>query len=770
MAFDLDECLRRSKTRFQTSILSILERYNYPFEDDFVISMETLTYDTPDGPKQWGDLSSKELRKLFKRHVRSQRTADKTASEESDAEIVSVRRRFEDIHFQNLNVDDVKTQEKVLVQVDVIVQDDARRIPKWIMLEPSSSHFTSPLRELKGNQSSVCRKKVELANECSSSSPYQLQFSGVPMLPDTITVPRHQYFQEMNETCYNSTLEECQSADESCSWSNVTLADLYPKMVEVLTKRITRETQKKAFKYMFGHYKNKRGHARRPKLSITVEKIRKFRPLKLKKALLSICSSSTDIQNQTFGNNINENTGPCDDQCFINNSSGLVPLSYSDTNEMEMEMDCSDSSLDYHLVFRKDQKLSEQNANALARMGETFLAEDQLQTTSSLKSSKYKKSGNLTYKHSLEPPFRTSSTSTGSVALHLAKKTQKNDFPSDDTSGFCSSTCSIVNNSNTFTPIKDYYRASGTSLINPELKISERQNSFQRRHSFSSLSMKQSPSETPQKYEDAFEKLYYKLLSRGSQKPLTLTKPLSNSQKLEEKGGIMKNTFGDSVRSNTQYDIAFEKIYQQLSSEVVPKIPGFQRASNLRKYEGIQMSETVNALVNSPVRSLYTIPRVKRLGNFQNDLLSSPVKRLKNIPEHFFSTKCQQTSHKRYGDLQTVDMDSASLHNGSNTRFFNSHSCHHQDSGFHASSDKTFLVIPDASVKELENADVHSSWPRTVPNYSRPGNALKRRQKVSRKLSYTDGKDRNPGNPLDNVLIKSHQGAFMAYRENNIVL
>uniref|UniRef100_A0A669QVL4 Holliday junction recognition protein n=1 Tax=Phasianus colchicus TaxID=9054 RepID=A0A669QVL4_PHACC len=544
------------------------------------------------------------------------------------------------------------------------------------------------------------------------------------MLPDTITVPRHQSFQEMNETCYNSTLEEYQSADESCSWSNVTLADLYPKMVEVLTKLITRETWKKTFKL----YRNKRGHARRPKLSITVEKIRKFRPLKLKKALPSICSSSTDIQNQTFGNNVKENSGPCDDQCFINNSSGMVPFSYSDTNEMEM--DCSDSSLDYHLVFGKDQKLSEQNANALGRMGETFLA-DQLQTTVSLNSSKCNKSGKLTYKHSLEPPFRTSARS-GSVAFHLAKesKTQKNDFPSDGTSGFCSPTCSIVNDGNTFTPIKDYYLASGTLLINPEINISERQNSFQRRHSFSSLSMKQSPSETPQKFEDAFEKLYYKLLSRGSQKPLTLTKPLSNSQKLEEKGGIMKNTLNDSVRSNVQYNIAFEKIYQQLSSEVVPKIPGFQRVSNLRKYEGIQMSETVNALVNSPVRSLYAIPRVKRLGNFQNDLLSSPVKRLKNIPEHFFfSTKRQQISHKKYGDLQTVGMDSASLHNGSNTRFFNSHNCHHQDSAFHASSDKTFLVIPDASWKELENTDVQSSWRRTMPNYSSPGNALKCPQK-----------------------------------------
>ncbi|XP_065598058.1 Holliday junction recognition protein [Cyrtonyx montezumae] len=764
MALNLDECLWRSSARFQASILDIVERYNHPFEDDFLISMETLTYDTPDGTKQWGDLSIKKLRKLFKDRVRSQKTADQTADEESDADIVSVRRKFEDIHFQNLGVDDVKMQEKVQLQVDVIVQDNGRGIPKWITVE-RSSHVAPPV-QLIGNQSSVCRKEVELANECPSSSPHQLQFSGVPMTPNTITVPRHQSFQEMNETRYNRTLEEYQSADEGCSWSNVTLADLYPKMVEVLTKLITRESQKKTFKYMFGYCRHKRWHARRPKLSITAEKIRRFRPLRLKKALPSICSSSKDIQNQTYGISVNENSGLCDDQCSTVNLSSLVPFSYSDANEMEM-----DSSLDHHLVFGEDQKVSEQTAvpNAFARMGETFLAEDQLQTTVSWNSSKYNRSGKLTYQHSLESPFRTSSTTSGSVALHMVKesKTQKKDFPSDDTSGFCSSTCSAGSDSNTSTRIKNDCLTSGTLLINPEASISERWNFFQRRHSFSSLSVKQSPSKTPQKYKDAFDKLYYKLCSKGIQKPLALPKPLSNSQQLEEKGGMMKNTSSSSLRSN---NTAFEKIYQQLSSEVFPKIPGFQRASNLRKYEGIQMSETVNALVNSPVRSLYAIPRVKRLGNFQNDLLSSPVKRLKNVPEHFFSPKYQQISHRKYGDLQAVGMDFVSPHNGSSTRFFNSHNCHHQDSGFHASSDKTFLVIPDASLKELEITGAHSSCPRVMPNCSSPGSAVKCHQKVSRKLSYTDGTDRNPRDPLDNILIKTHQGAFMTYRENDIVL
>lgn len=432
---------------------------------------------------------------------------------------------------------------------------------------------------------------------------------------------------------------------------------------------------------MFGHLRHKRWRSRRPKLNVTVDKIRGFRPLKLKQALPSICSSrSEDIQNQTFGN---ENRELCDDKCAINNLSGLAPYSYIDTNEIKM--DCSDSSLEHRLVSGKGQKVSKQAnfPNVMARMGETFLVEDELQTTVSLKNSKCKESEKLAYKCSSEYHFITSTASSGSTALHLVKesKTQKTGFPCGDTSELCSSTCSSYGNSNTFTAVTNcsLARASNTLLINPEKIISERLISFQRKHSFSSFSMKQSPSKMPQKYEDAFEKLYYKLCSKEIQKPLTLTRPLSNSQNLEEKGRLVKSNLSDSVRSDTQYDREFDRIYEQLCSEAVPKLPGFQRASNLRKYEGIQMSETVNALVNSPVRTLSAIPRVKRLGNFQNDLLCSPVKRLKNIPERYFpSTKCQQISHRRNVNLQTVGMDFLSTYNGSNPSFFDSHNCQSQ--------------------------------------------------------------------------------------------
>ncbi|XP_075025069.1 Holliday junction recognition protein [Calonectris borealis] len=806
MALDLDERLRQSNARFVASINRILERYNHPFEDDLLISMETLTYNTPDGPKQWGDVSTKKLKKwkkeVLERNRGSQRNADMSkqqtsdfedghstthqespensrvdtsdVDEESDADIVSVRRKFEDIHFQNLYVDNEKIQEKVKVQVDVIVQDYARKIPKWITIAPQGSseglHLASPVRDLIGTPATIYRKKLDLSNECSSSRPLQLQFSGLPISLNTITIPRHQPSPELNKTCYDSILEEYQSADEECSWSNVTLADLYPAMVQIL-KRLMTKSWRKELKYMFGHSRHKRWHSRRPKLNVTVDKIRGFRPLKLKQALPSKCSSrSEDIQNQTFGN---ENRELCDDKCSINNFSGLVPYSCIDTNEIKM--DYSDSSLEHHFVSGKGQKVSKPTVfpNVMARMGETFLAEDELQTAVLLK--KCKESEKLAYKCSSEYRCITPTASSGSTVLHLVKenKTQKIDFPCGDTSELCSSTCSSYGNNNTFIPVTNcsLARPSNTLLINPEKIISERRISFQRKHSFSSLSMKQSPSKMPQKYEDAFEKLYYKLCSKEIQKPLTLTRPLSNSQNLEEKGRLVKSNLSDSVRSDTQYDREFDRIYEQLCSEAVPKLPGFQRASNLRKYEGIQVSETVNALVNSPVRTLSAIPRVKRLGNFQNDLLCSPVKRLKNIPERYFpSTKCQQISHTKNVNPQTVGMDFLSTYNGSSPSFFDSHSCQNQDSGFHASSDKTFLGIPGTSLQESGIADPHSGWPRAMKNYSCPENAQKCHQRVSRKLSYTDGKDQNPSNPLDDLLVKTHQGAFMdCYRENTVL-
>uniref|UniRef100_A0A8C9NUL7 Uncharacterized protein n=1 Tax=Serinus canaria TaxID=9135 RepID=A0A8C9NUL7_SERCA len=62
--------------RIMASMSCILEQYNHPFENDILISMSTLTYDAPDGPKQWERVSRKAIekwkKKTFKHHIRSE--------------------------------------------------------------------------------------------------------------------------------------------------------------------------------------------------------------------------------------------------------------------------------------------------------------------------------------------------------------------------------------------------------------------------------------------------------------------------------------------------------------------------------------------------------------------------------------------------------------------------------------------------------------------------------------------------------------------------
>ncbi|XP_066196660.1 Holliday junction recognition protein isoform X1 [Sylvia atricapilla] len=67
--------LKRSNDRFVVSMNRILQQYNRPFEDDLLVSMSTLTYQTPDGLKQWENVSMKDVKK-WKEEIlkKSQRT------------------------------------------------------------------------------------------------------------------------------------------------------------------------------------------------------------------------------------------------------------------------------------------------------------------------------------------------------------------------------------------------------------------------------------------------------------------------------------------------------------------------------------------------------------------------------------------------------------------------------------------------------------------------------------------------------------------------
>ncbi|XP_074847080.1 Holliday junction recognition protein [Carettochelys insculpta] len=745
---DLPERLRRSNARFVDALRRIIEKYNYPFEDDFLVSMDSLTYDTPNGPQLWGEESDKSLKnwkkKSHKRETPCQKTTetqkhwildvenedlkghqecagesstdaceeiqDADTDTESEADLVSVRRKFEDVNLKediiHINPSELEVREKVRVRVDVIVQDDERKIPKWIMVAPreksKSLHITSPCKD----------------------------WMGMTISPvDKLTVPRHMPVLEKNESGYDSFMEEYQSADEECSWNNVTLVDLYPGMVETLSRLIKKHSQRKAADSIIKHYKHRGWPSRKSKLNITLERIRRFRTSKLK-PLLPITNSND--HKMTVEYNLNQSNqflhdGKCQMQCVTNEESGVVSCPHVSMGGIEI--DCSGNLEDNSHIRRTDQSIVESVfPNATAGTEETFLIEGSSQTTVSLHDSKGSPNGKLPEVLSLGC-FPSITCKTSPLLVKESKHGKIDKTPSNGTSEFHLSTCNLNSDANAIPPLTNYslVRSSNASIRNPEIKSFRGRVSLQRSHSFSSLTVNQSPVKTRQKCEDEFEKLYQKLCPKELQKPLKFTQPPS----YPKEKGLIKTYFFNSVKSCKNYDSAFNKVYQRLCSEGFPKLPTFLRASNLKKYEGIQMSETVNALINSPIRTLPSVTRIKRVADFHNeDLLSSPVKRLKNIAEDFFPG----------------------------------------DSGFHTSSNQTFLVSPSTFVQESRIANVFGSLPRTLQSNRSSRSAQKCQQRVYRQLSYSDGTQRSSGVHLENFIAKDTQGALLeGYRENIIL-
>lgn len=512
-----------------------------------------------------------------------------------------------------------------------------------------------------------------MSNECSSSKYLQLQHSGAPISSTAIASPSYQPCPEMSSTFCDGIHGEYQTADEECSWSNTTLADLYPAMLELFTKLMAKHSQRKAPKYMFGHLRSKRRYFRRPKLNVTLRKMRGFRPSELKR---TSSFRSEDSQISTCGNESRELS--CDD-CLISNSPDLMPYAYTDTNEIKTAY--SNSSFE-HLAPGKGQEVRKHTAfpDVMDRMGETFPLEDELETAASPKNSKYTENEKFAYKRLPETTFIIPTATSDSRALRVVEESETRKTDGVGTSELGLFACSSLGNSNnSLLPITHCSpaRSSNTTFLYPQKEISQRPASFHDKGSSSFGFMKQSPSKMPEKCKDAFEKLYYKVCSEEFQKSLTLKRPCVISQNPEARGRLVKSNSSDFGRSAKQCDIEFDGIYEKLCGESVPEFPGFQRASSFRKYEKMQIPETVNALVNSPVRVYSAISRIKRAASLQNYLLCSPVKQLKLRPGHYFtSEKCQEVSPSK--SLEPAGMDSLSTCNCSSPCCFAAHNCHCQ--------------------------------------------------------------------------------------------
>ncbi|XP_019384146.1 PREDICTED: uncharacterized protein LOC109305609 isoform X2 [Crocodylus porosus] len=757
---DLGERLHRSGLRFAAALNGIVTKYSFPFEDDVLVSMQTLSCNTPDGPKSWEDISQnylKRRRKSLKKTTHYQATTETEQSiagvedeemkihqevsgesfiqssedsqvedtdTENKADLVSIRRSFENVNLEENNrlladLSEMEMGDKFRVRVDVIVQGDDRNIPKWITVapreKPESIHLLSPLQGLMEKSRFVF---------------------------DTVA-PRCQPLTKKNETGYDSFYEEYQSADEECSWSNVTLADLYPSMVENLSKLINRQTQRKIADYIIRNYRRRGWHPKKPRLNVTMVKTKRFRPAKVKCSLQNTHDDGNDQEKQKLlpGNKVNENNY---DTCLTRDESDVLSCLPFNTEAMEIDciIDCS-GSFASNYTERTDQNILKSTGfpNAVVRTDETLLIESPSRAAVSLNHSQSSPTEKLPEISSQKYPFVTCTGGLGSVSLCLMKDGENSKIDGvtfDSTSERNSPTCNFNVDADTFLSLNNYSLARTSDVFHrqPEIKPIKEGVLLQRSHSFSSLPMNRSPSKAQQKYETAFEKVYQKLCSKELQKPLIFPKTPSSLRRFEERESLFKINFSDSETCHKQYDHAFDKIYQKLHTEGLPKLPTFLRASNLRKYECIQMSETVNALINSPIRTLPSLARIKRVADIhKEDLLFSPLKRLKNVPESYCPKGASpKSSHKKHVNPQATGMDLSNTNDGIVASLSRSPNNQNYDSenfnvGFPASPNRTFLVHPSTFLQESRIADIYATIPRMLQNHGSTRNAEKRQQR-----------------------------------------
>ncbi|XP_059576523.1 uncharacterized protein LOC102559585 isoform X3 [Alligator mississippiensis] len=729
---DLGERLHRSGARFADALNGIVTKYSYPFEDDVLVSMQTLSCNTPDGPRSWEDISQnylKRRRKLLKKTTHYQVT---TETEQSiagvkDEEIKSYQEVAGESFIQSSEesqVEDTDTENKAdLVSIRRSFENVNLKVaPRE---KPESIYLLSPLQGLMETSKSVF---------------------------DTVA-PRCRPLTEKNETGYDSFYEEYQSADEECSWSNVTLADLYPSMVENLSKLINRQTQRKIADYIIRNYKRRGWHPKKPRLNVTMVKTKRLRPAKVKRFLLNTHDGGNDQEKQKLipGTKVNENNY---DTCLTRDESDVLSCLPFNTEEMEIDciIDCSGSFANNSYTERTDQNILKSTIfpNAVIRTDETLLVESPSQATLSLNHSQGSPTEKLPEISSQKYPSVTCTGGLGSVSLCLMKDGENSKIDCvtfDSTSERNSPTRNFNVDANTFLSLNNYSLARTSDVFHrqPEIKPIEGGVLLQRSHSFSSLPVNRSPSKAQQKYETAFEKVYQKLCSKELQKPHIFPKTPSNLRRFEEKESLFKINFSESEKCHKQYEHAFDKIYQKLHTEGLPKLPTFLRASNLRKYECIQMSETVNALINSPIRTLPSFARIKRVADIhKEDLLFSPLKRLKKVPESYCPKgACPKSSRKKHVNSQTTSMDLSntkdeivvSLSQSPNNQNYETENFNF---GFPASPNRTFLVHPSTFLQESRIADIYATIPRMLQNHGSTRNAEKRQQRIFRKLSYND--------------------------------
>lgn len=432
-------------------------------------------------------------------------------------------------------------------------------------------------------------------------------------------VPKNQSLLN-NETGQSSFLEMYESADENCSWNNVTIADLYPGMVKTLSRLFDKVSQKSFSNSLTKRYKYGYCHSKKTKCNTNTEKTRNSRILNLTPGFITEKDENKKLSIGSNGDRSPFYNSKHQIQCS-EKSIYRIESSVSQNSD-RMIIDCSGIAEDYSYSERTGKSVTEKTFfPSTLSANKTFLVDNT--TCFPLSSNNVKKNQSFEdFSHvfctvDLDTTFNPKAERENGELSTMAFKTT-----SSLSLSLNGKANSILQGSKS--PVK-----TSNGLKNHEIKTFTATVSLPRSHSFSSFHVNRSPISYKQKYEDAFEKLYKKLCSPKPQKPFkfsNISVSPRNSPDVHFSGlDNLCSNFPKKANNTT------EDLYHKLCSEGFPKFPTFLRAANLKKYEGVQISETVNALVNSPIRTLPAVARIKRAAHFCNeDSQYSPLKRLKN--------------------------------------------------------------------------------------------------------------------------------------------
>lgn len=252
----LHQHLKESSRRFQTYMQRLIAKYNQPFEDDPLVQMATLTYETPQGLRVWGG-------KLIKEEDTEQTQGPSVEvigglSEQApggDSDSSSADTSLEEAEWPSCNLttreasgdtgkhqltvpgNTLKTdlRRKYLTQVDILLRDaeyfkNTQKGDGKDTVTTWSPSLTSPVTAAPGCQDGTPAKSFGGPEVSASSSGDQA--SSYPCPADMTIVTRNDSFSLLGASS-NSVSNQCSEVDDI---SNVTISDLYEGMMHSMSR------------------------------------------------------------------------------------------------------------------------------------------------------------------------------------------------------------------------------------------------------------------------------------------------------------------------------------------------------------------------------------------------------------------------------------------------------------------------------------------------------------------------------------------------------